>query len=108
MRFPEPWQRAKLVIPFETPRPLGMLLGMRHFDCSRDEIMCRRGPGRHAPGEKPRAAGGIGGRVRSWRVSVPVQPWLPLASAGQVVVLGGGGLRGFAAALRALGFASVA
>ncbi|MBK9709734.1 MAG: hypothetical protein IPO81_00115 [Kouleothrix sp.] len=46
--------------------------------------------------------------MRSWRVSVPVQPWLPLASAGQVVVLGGGGLRGFAAALRALGFASVA
>ena len=49
----------------------------------------------------------IGGRVRSWRVSVPVQAWLPLASSGRVLIAGGGGLRGFVSALRALGFVAV-
>ncbi len=47
----------------------------------------------------------IGGRVRSWRVSVPVAVW-PSASAGQLLVRGGGGVRGVAASLRALGFVS--
>jgi hypothetical protein len=50
----------------------------------------------------------IGGSVRSWRVSVPIAVW-PSASAGQLLVQGGGGgVRGVAAALRALGFVSAA
>jgi hypothetical protein len=48
----------------------------------------------------------IGGRVRSWRVSVPVLAWAGSFPAGQLLVLGGGGLRGVAASLRALGFVS--
>ena len=49
----------------------------------------------------------IGGRVRSWRVSVPVQAWLPSPSFGQLVIQGGGGLRGVVSQLRCLGFVSV-
>ena len=45
----------------------------------------------------------ISGRVRSWRVSVPVSAWAGSASAGQQMVRGGG-VRGVAASLRALGF----
>ena len=50
----------------------------------------------------------IGGRVRSWRVSVPVSAWVPSASSGQLLIAGGGGLRGVVSQLRVLGFASVA
>jgi hypothetical protein len=49
----------------------------------------------------------IGGQVRSWRVSVPIALW-PSSSAGQLLVRGGGGIRGVAASLRALGFVSAA
>lgn len=46
----------------------------------------------------------VGGRVRSWRVSVPVQLW-PSQSQGQLLVSGAGaGVAGVATALRALGF----
>ena len=49
----------------------------------------------------------IGGRVTSWRVSVPVQAWLSLPSFGQLIVAGGSGLRGVVSQLRCLGFVSV-
>ena len=46
----------------------------------------------------------LGAPVRpSWVVSVPVASW-PGAQHGQVLVVGGGGMRGVAAALLALGF----
>jgi hypothetical protein len=40
----------------------------------------------------------------SWRVSVPVSVWAPSPSFGQLLLVGGGGLRGVASALRVLGF----
>jgi hypothetical protein len=46
----------------------------------------------------------IGGRVTSWRVSVPVPVWAPEPLSGQLLVQGGGGLRGVVSSLRALGF----
>lgn len=50
----------------------------------------------------------IGGRVTSWRVSVPIQVW-PSQSQGQLLVSGAGaGVAGVATALRALGFVTAA
>ena len=51
----------------------------------------------------------IGGRVRSWRVSVPVLVWegSEPQSYGLLAIQGGGGLRGVVSALRTLGFVSV-
>lgn len=40
----------------------------------------------------------------AWVVSVPISVWAPSAHHGQLLVAGGGGVRGLAAALRALGF----
>ena len=50
----------------------------------------------------------ISGRVRSWRVSVPVRVWegSEARPSGQLRVSGGGGIRGFVAQLRLLGFES--
>jgi hypothetical protein len=50
----------------------------------------------------------IGGRVRSWRVSVPVRVWegSEARSSGQLLISGGSGVRGVAASLRVLGFVS--
>lgn len=52
----------------------------------------------------------IGGRVSSWRVSVPVLVWSGSEARlhGQLLICGGGGLRGVAASLRALGFVTAA
>jgi hypothetical protein len=48
------------------------------------------------------------GSVRSWRVSVPVRVWegSEARPSGQLVVQGGGGLRGVVSQLRVLGFES--
>jgi hypothetical protein len=43
------------------------------------------------------------GPCSSWRVSVPVAVW-PSVTFGQVLLVGGGGVRGVASALRVLGF----
>lgn len=43
-----------------------------------------------------------------WVVSVPVAVWAGSAPFGQVAVRGGGGMRGVASCLRALGFSSAA
>lgn len=57
-----------------------------------------------------RAGPVIGGRVTSWRVSVPVLVWLGSEArlSGQLLIQGGGGVRGLASSLRALGFVSAA
>ncbi len=44
----------------------------------------------------------------AWVVSVPIALWSPSPHHGQVLVAGGGGVRGVAASLRALGFVPAA